>query len=51
MAGDIVAKNCNRLSPDNTRKLLRLRDWGVLVEAEDSDSGSEVGDDEVDAWE
>jgi hypothetical protein len=52
VGGDIVTKNGNRLGAGNTRRLLCLRDWGVLEEGED-EGGSEVeiDPDEVDCWE
>jgi hypothetical protein len=52
VGGDIVTKNRNRLGAGNTRRLLCLRDWGVLEEGED-EGGSEVeiDPDEVDCWE
>jgi hypothetical protein len=49
---DIITKKCNRLGADNTRRLLCLRDWGVLVEGKYSADGSDIGNDEaVDSWE
>jgi hypothetical protein len=50
--GDIITKKYNRLGVDNTRRLLCLRDWGVLVEGEDGADGSDIDNDEaVDSWE
>jgi hypothetical protein len=48
--GDIITKKRNRLGADNTRRLLCLRDWGVLEEGEES---SDVDDeaDELNNWE
>ncbi len=48
IGGDIITKKRNRLGADNTRRLLCMRDWGVLKEGVDNDS-----DDEVDgqSWE
>jgi hypothetical protein len=36
----------NKLGVDNTR-LLCLRDWGVLVEGEDGEDGSDIKVDET----
>jgi hypothetical protein len=50
MGSDIITKKRNRLSGESTRRLLCLRDWGVLEE-EDQDS-DDIGDSEViDIWE
>ena len=52
VGGDIVTKNRNRLSAGNTRRLLCLRDWGVLEEGKDEGgSDIEMDPDEVDCWE
>jgi hypothetical protein len=46
-----VTKKRNRQGASNTRRLLCLRDWGVLAEAEDEgDSDIETGSDR-DCWE
>jgi len=44
--GDIITKRRCRLGGKNTRYLLCLRDWGLLVEAEEED---DVDDDECEA--
>jgi hypothetical protein len=50
--GDIVTKKGNRLSTSNTRRLLCLRDWGVLEEGEgEGDSDIEIDSDEEDCCE
>jgi hypothetical protein len=47
-----VTKKRNRLGASNTRRLLYLRDWEVLAEAEDEgDSDIEIDSDEEDCWE
>jgi hypothetical protein len=52
VGGDIVTKKRNRLGGSNTRRLLCLRDWGVLAEGEDEvDSDVEINPDEEDCWE
>ena len=52
IGGDIITKKRNRLGADNTRRLLCLRDQGVLVEGEDGADGSDNDNDEaVDSWE
>jgi hypothetical protein len=52
IGGDIITKKRNRLGADNTRKLLCLRDWSILVEREDSTDGSDIDNDKVvDSWE
>jgi hypothetical protein len=48
VGGDIITKKRNRLGADNTRKLLCLRDWGVLEEGEE---GSDIEADELESWE
>src|SRR5450432_1336398 len=48
VGSDIITKKRNRLGGDNTRRLLCLRDWGVLEEAEDT---SDVEREELDSWE
>jgi hAT family C-terminal dimerisation region len=52
VGGDIITKKRNRLGAGNTRRLLCLRDWEVLVEGQDGADGSdvEIDPDEVDAW-
>ena len=52
VGGDIITKKQNRLGAGNTRRLLCLRDWGVLVEGQDGADSSdvEIDPDEVDAW-
>ena len=51
VGGDIITKKRNRLGVDNTRRLLCLRDWGVLEEGEDGLDGSDIEADELDYWE
>jgi hypothetical protein len=52
VGGDIITKKRNRLGAGNTRRLLCLRDWGVLEEGEDEgDSDIEMDPDEIDCWE
>ena len=52
VGGDIVTKKRNKLSTSNTRRLLCLRDWGVLEEGEDEgDSDIEIDSDEEGCWE
>ena len=47
-----MTKKRNRLGASNTRRLLCLRDWGVLAEGEDEgDSDIEIDLDEEDCWE
>jgi len=41
IGSDIVTKKRNRLGGDNIRKLLCMRNWGVLAEGNDSDSDSD----------
>jgi hypothetical protein len=48
---DIITKKKNRLSAGNTRRLLCLRDWGVLEEGMDDGSDNEIDPDEVGSWE
>jgi hAT family C-terminal dimerisation region len=48
--GDIITKKRNRLSVDNTRRLLCLWDWGVLEEGEES-SDVDADADELNNWE
>jgi hypothetical protein len=48
VGGDIITKKRNRLGAGNTRRLLCLRDWGVLEEGEDC---SDIDVDELDSWE
>jgi hypothetical protein len=53
IGSDIITKKRNRLGADNTRRLLCLRDWGVLAEGEDGldSSDVEIDADEIDCWE
>jgi hypothetical protein len=51
IGGDIITKKRNRLSAGNTRRLLCLRDWGVLEEGVDDSSDHEIDLDEIDSWE
>jgi hypothetical protein len=53
IGGDIITKKRNRLGADNIRRLLCLRDLGVLAEGEDGLDGSDVEIDanKVDCWE
>jgi hAT family C-terminal dimerisation region len=52
VSSDIITKKRNRLGTSNTRRLLCLRDWGVLEEGEDEgDSDIEIDSDEEDCWE
>jgi hypothetical protein len=48
VGGDIITKKRNRLGAGNNRKLLCLRDWGVLEEGEE---GSDIEADELESWE
>ena len=50
VGGDIITKKRNRLGADNTRRLLCLRDWGVLKEGEGDSSDIEIDPDELDCW-
>jgi hypothetical protein len=50
VGGDIITKKRNRLGIGNTRRLLCLRDWGVLKEGEDDSSDIEIDPDELDCW-
>jgi hypothetical protein len=50
VGGDIITKKRNRLSADNTRRLLCLQDYGVLVEGEDGEDGSDIKVDETISW-
>jgi hAT family C-terminal dimerisation region len=50
VGGDIITKKRNRLGAGNTRRLLCLRDWGVLKEGEDDSSDIEIDLDELDCW-
>jgi hypothetical protein len=47
VGGDIITKKRNRLGADNTRRLLYLRDWDVLVEGEDGEDSSNIEVDET----
>ena len=51
VGGNIITKKRNRLGAGNTRRLLCLRDWGVLEEGVDDSSDDEIDSDEVDSWE
>jgi hypothetical protein len=52
IGGDIITKKRNKLGVDNTRRLLCLRDWGVLAEEEEVDNNSDQEDeDRADSWE
>jgi hypothetical protein len=51
VGGNIITKKRNRLGADNTRRLLCLRDWGVLAEGEDGLDGSDIEADDLDCWE
>ena len=51
VGGDIITKKRNRLGAGNTRRLLCLRDWGVLEKGVDDSSDNEIDSDEVDSWE
>jgi hypothetical protein len=52
IGSDIITKKRNRLSAGDTRRLLCLQDWGVLVEGEDGADGSDIDNNEaVDSWE
>jgi len=51
ISGDIITKKRNRLGADNTRRLLCLRDWGVLEEEVDDSSNHETDEDRADSWE
>jgi hypothetical protein len=52
IGGDIITKKGNKLGVDNTRRLLCLQDWGMLVEEEEVDNNSNQEDeDRADSWE
>jgi hypothetical protein len=51
IGGDIITKKRNRLGASNTRRLLCLRDWGVLEEEADDGSDVEIDLDRADSWE
>jgi hypothetical protein len=42
VGGDIITKKRNRLSPSTLRYLLCLRNWGVLSQGDDEDSGDDT---------
>ena len=42
VGGDIIIKKRNRLSPSTLRYLLCLRNWGVLSQGDDEDSGDDT---------
>ena len=42
VGGDIVTKKRNRLSPSTLRYLLCLRNWGVISQGDDEDSGDDA---------
>jgi hypothetical protein len=51
IGGDIITKKRNKLSADNTRRLLCLRDWGVLAEEEVDNNSDQEDEDRADSWE
>jgi hypothetical protein len=51
IGGDIITKKRNRLGAGNTRRLLCLRDWGVLEEEVDDGSDNEIDEDGANSWE
>ncbi len=51
IGSDIITKKRNRLGASNTRRLLCLRDWGVLEEEVDDGSDYEIDEDGADSWE
>jgi hypothetical protein len=51
VGSDIITKKRNRLGAGNTRRLLCLRDWGVLEEGVDDGSDDEIDLDEAGSWE
>ena len=51
IGSDIVTKKRSRLGASNTRRLLCLRDWGVLEEEADDGSDDEIDLDRADSWE
>jgi len=51
VGSDIITKKRNRLGAGNTRRLLCLRDWGVLEEGADDSSDDEIDLDEAGSWE
>ncbi|KFY91845.1 hypothetical protein V500_04432 [Pseudogymnoascus sp. VKM F-4518 (FW-2643)] len=42
VGGDIITKKRNRLSPSTLRYLLCLRNWGVISQGDDEDSGDDA---------
>ncbi|KFY49456.1 hypothetical protein V495_00589 [Pseudogymnoascus sp. VKM F-4514 (FW-929)] len=42
VGGDIITKKRNRLSPSTLRYLLCLRNWGILSQGDDEDSGDDA---------
>jgi hAT family C-terminal dimerisation region len=51
IGGDIITKKRNKLGVDNTRRLLCLRDWGVLAEEEVDNNSDQEDEDRADSWE
>ena len=51
VGSDIITKKRNRLGASNTRRLLCLREWGVLEEGVDDSSDDEIDLDEAGSWE
>ena len=51
IGGDIIMKKRNKLGVDNTRRLLCLQDWGVLVEREGDNNSDLEDEDRADSWE
>jgi hypothetical protein len=49
--GDIIAKKRNKLGVDNTRRLLCLRDWGVIAEEGLDNNSDQEDEDRADSWE
>ncbi|PQM43529.1 hypothetical protein VC83_09656 [Pseudogymnoascus destructans] len=42
VGGDIITKKRNRLSPSTLRYLLCLRNWGIISQGDDKDSGDDA---------
>jgi hypothetical protein len=42
VGGDIITKKRNRLSPSTLRYLLCLRNWGIISQGDDEDSGEDA---------
>jgi hAT family C-terminal dimerisation region len=51
VGSDIITKKRNRLGAGNTRRLLCLRDWGVLEEGVNDGSDDEIDLNEAGSWE